>query len=257
MGWAGVLPWSLPRGKGSVERIRRAVSLARLCLALVLGLAPSSRAAAAIDSIEAPTTGDEGTPLTFRAQASDAGTAALSYTWDWGDGTPASTGAEASHAFADNGTYHVTLTVVDADGASSSTSGLYTIHNLPPVPEQLEEQVVETGRVFSLRLQAHDAAGPEDPLTWTLLEGPGALSPDGVYTWDTPQGPKDVGLHTVRARVADGDGGQAELVFQLEVPRPDFERPPGCGCGATPGAGAPVMLALLALASVARRRTRG
>jgi len=45
----------------------------------------------------------------------------LGYQWDFGDGTTA-TGAQVQHGFATSGTYQVTLTVTDDDGAPASTS---------------------------------------------------------------------------------------------------------------------------------------
>ena len=45
----------------------------------------------------------------------------LGYAWSFGDGTTAS-GPQAEHGYAGPGTYHVTLTVTDDDGAQASTS---------------------------------------------------------------------------------------------------------------------------------------
>lgn len=45
-----------------------------------------------------------------------------SYSWDFGDGTTMGTGVKPSHSYAANGTYTVTLTVMDNGGATHSTS---------------------------------------------------------------------------------------------------------------------------------------
>jgi PKD repeat protein len=47
-------------------------------------------------------------------------TSVLTYSWNWGDGTPDSVGVLPSHTFGSLGTFTVTLTVTDADGWSAS-----------------------------------------------------------------------------------------------------------------------------------------
>jgi len=57
----------------------------------------------------------QGDPITFTAQVNNPNGSTLTYTWDFGDGTPlgTSTTNSASHAFATGGQYTVTLTVSD------------------------------------------------------------------------------------------------------------------------------------------------
>src|SRR5207247_1568250 len=53
-----------------------------------------------------PVTGTEGAAVAFGGSGSaDPDGAALSYLWDFGDGSPTATGAQVSHVYADNGTY--------------------------------------------------------------------------------------------------------------------------------------------------------
>jgi PKD repeat protein len=63
-----------------------------------------------------------GEGLAFDASnSSDVDGTIVSYLWDFGDGNTAM-GLTATHAYADTGTFLVTLTVTDDDGASSSTT---------------------------------------------------------------------------------------------------------------------------------------
>ena len=64
-----------------------------------------------------------GTPVNFdgRTSTAVAGRTIVSYSWTFGDGG-SGTGATTSHSFLAPGTYNVTLTVVDSQGKSSSTT---------------------------------------------------------------------------------------------------------------------------------------
>jgi PKD repeat protein len=76
------------------------------------------------------TTSPWGRPVAFNGSATAPGSAdqaTLTYSWDFGDGTPpaapsASGGASVFHAYTTPGTYTATLTVANEDGQSSSAS---------------------------------------------------------------------------------------------------------------------------------------
>ena len=75
-----------------------------------------------------PYVGTVSTLITFTGSASDPGTLPneiQSYSWDFGDGTPAVTGETVEHTFSSAGTYTVTLTLTDKDdgeGTSATTA---------------------------------------------------------------------------------------------------------------------------------------
>src|SRR5947199_10829588 len=64
---------------------------------------------------------DETQSLFFDASASTDNVGVVSYAWDFGDGSSAST-ATANHVYAHPGVYQATLTVTDAAGNSATSS---------------------------------------------------------------------------------------------------------------------------------------
>ena len=90
-----------------------------------------------VASIDGPASGMKKKPLEFSAEASsDADGDVLTFSWDFGDGSPAATGSRATHEFGDWGKYTVTVTVSDASGNSDSASLTVTI----APPGQLKKQ---------------------------------------------------------------------------------------------------------------------
>ncbi len=65
-----------------------------------------------------------GQTTSFTATASGSGP--LSYAWDFGDGSSGS-GANPTHIYTDIGSYSVTLTVTDANGAAVTSSAAVLI----------------------------------------------------------------------------------------------------------------------------------
>nr|WP_253903279.1 MYXO-CTERM sorting domain-containing protein [Corallococcus exiguus] len=110
----------------------------------------------------------------------------------------------------------------------------------------------------SLQLKATDAAGDWDPLTWSLVEGPGNVTPAGLYTWTTEA--RTAGHFPVRIRVTDDDEGSAELVIDLTVREqlpPSLPPDSGCGCASSQGGAASSVTLLFVVGLLASRRKRG
>lgn len=87
-----------------------------------------------VAGLAATYSGVEGTLVAFDAGAStDPDGDALSYAWNFGDGTMDITNnPRPTHVYADNGTYTVTVTVRDPVGAFSTASAVTTITNVAP-----------------------------------------------------------------------------------------------------------------------------
>jgi large repetitive protein len=74
-----------------------------------------------------------GQQINFNGTATDLDGDALSYEWNFGDGTSSAT-EDPSHSYGTAGTKNVTLTVRDNRGGSFTTGAQQVIVNAPPVP---------------------------------------------------------------------------------------------------------------------------
>lgn len=124
------------------------------------------------------------------------------YHWDFGDGTSAD-GAHPTHAWADQGTYQVTLVAANAGG--TSVHGLtVTVLNLPPLVDAGPDATALEGERVAFGCVAGDP-GALDVLTggWAFGDGgtAAALSASHAYL--------NEGAFVATCTVADGDGGSA------------------------------------------------
>jgi len=155
-----------------------------------------------------------GQAVTFNASLSspDGGTI-VSYVWSFGDGTPNGTGMITTHAYGDNGTYTVTLTITDTDGLTDTESQNVPVQNRPPVAFFTESATtVQTGIVISF-----NASGTYDP-DGTIVS----------YFWDfgdtrnstgitTEHAYADNGTYTVTLTVTDDDGATASVTANKTI----------------------------------------
>jgi len=155
---------------------------------------------------ESSETAHAGVLIYFNASdSSDPDGSIVSYFWDFGDGAN-STGIIVEHAYGANGTYTVTLTITDDDGASNSASATKTIlTNAIPVALFSESaETVYTGEVISFNASAsYDPDGAIVSYLWDFGDGPGAT---GVLV---EHGYAEDGTYTVILAVTDNNGATA------------------------------------------------
>jgi PKD repeat protein len=122
---------------------------------------------------------------TFDANASsDTDGTIVSYAWDFGDGA-AATGVTAIHSYAVVGTYTVTLTVTDDEGATGTLSQTVTAGNLAPTAS-FTSNCTDLACTF-------DASASADP-DGTIVS----------YAWDFGDGTTATGVTTSRVYAAEG-----------------------------------------------------
>jgi M6 family metalloprotease-like protein len=110
--------------------------------------APTENAAPTAVADAKPPTAAVGEEITFDGSGSSDDRQApneLTYAWDFDDGTPDGVGQVVHHAFAAAGSYDVTLTVTDANGASDTDTVTVTITGEPNLVVEDITTVQNTG----------------------------------------------------------------------------------------------------------------
>ncbi|HET9315878.1 MAG TPA: PKD domain-containing protein, partial [Vicinamibacteria bacterium] len=159
-----------------------------------------------------PYTGVRNQPIQFNGSgSSDPDGDALTYAWDFGDGTQG-TGVAPSHAYATLGTFTVRLTVNDGRTTSAAATTSVTINSAPPVANA-------GGPYGGVRNQAitFDGSGSSDPdgapLTYSWDFGDGAvgtgIAPTHAYS--------SLGVFTVRLTVSNGQATSAPALTTATI----------------------------------------
>ena len=124
-----------------------------------------------------------------------------SYFWDFGDGTNA-TGVEVTHAYDGDGSYMVTLTVTDDDGATDSKTITKTVLNRQPVALFAANATeVNGGKVIQFNAsESYDPDGHIVKYFWDFGDGTNETGMIVDHAYD------EAGNYTVTLTVTDDDG---------------------------------------------------
>ena len=224
LAWADPGDWS--PGGGSIQR---AVYTANRKPTAAIGANPTSGAA----------------PL--RVQFSGAGSTdpdgdALTYDWDFGDGSARSSERDPPHTYDEDRSYTAQLTVSDGEASASATVRI-DVNNTPPVPridEPADDSLYRGGVPVTLRGSATDAQDgpiPGSRLEWNVLlvhaghDHPYDSGPGAELTF-TPAQDHDADSHyEITLTATDSDGAQTRtsvLTINPEtVPLHLRSEPPG------------------------------
>jgi PKD repeat protein len=166
---------------------------------------------------------------------------------DWGDGTTGDAGTKppaqddigavsAEHVFADDGVYHLLVTVRGKDGSQATSDGstTITVRNVAPTLNVVGDQMIDEGATLSLTDIAtftDPGFGPTETFTYSIDWGDGTPPDEGTPTIDRPgnygiltAGSFDGshvyaehGVYTVTVTIQDDDGGLDTGTFSVIV----------------------------------------
>ncbi|MFX1255897.1 MAG: PKD domain-containing protein [Promethearchaeota archaeon] len=175
-------------------------------------------------------TADEGAEVSFSGSCTDPGWFDTQvYSWDFGDGSPATTESDdstATHVYGDNGVYTVTLTATDDDGGVGTDTLTVTVYNVAPTIEAGDDQVVYSGDTVSFNGSFSDPGLLDThTIVWDLGDGTSVtdtLTFDHIYLV--------ANTYTVTLTVTDDDGGIGMDTLTVTVQRIPIviDIKPGC-----------------------------
>jgi hypothetical protein len=159
-----------------------------------------------------PYSGFRNVAIAFDGTASsDVDGDALSYAWDFGDGSTGS-GPAPAHAYATLGTFTATLVVSDGKLSSAPSTATVSITNRPPVANAGPDQTVELGR--SVTLDGHGSSDPDgDVLGYEWRDASGGL----VGTTPTVTLTLPRGTYTFVLSVRDPSGATSSASTSVQV----------------------------------------
>ncbi len=140
-------------------------------------------------------------PVTVSNTSTDLINQNLTYSWDFGDGSPLETVANPTHVYQTAGTFTITLVAMNEDSCTHTRVRNVTVYDLPPVEAGIDQQLC-----------------PYTPMT---LNGSGAVS----YTWNngavdgTPFIPTVDGKYIVTGTDANGCQNKDSLMVTF-LPAP-------------------------------------
>jgi hypothetical protein len=193
---------------------------------LIARLVPANQQPGVLGFVQPAGVVTEGTTLAFGAEGDDPDGDLLAYAWDFGDGNIATT-QNVSHAYTDNNTYTVTVTVDDDQEFNNTGSDTFPVEVTNVVPSitsaDLTPSAIPEGGSTTLSVSFTDPGLADThslEVNWgDVTETSAVTSPvqvNHVYD-DTP--PTE--SHTIMATLIDDDGGTASVnqaITVLNVP---------------------------------------
>lgn len=170
--------------------------------------------------------------------SSDSDGTIVSRSWDWGDGSTDDVGVTAGHTYTSAGSYTITLTVTDDDGATGVATKVVTVSAAPPAnqpPSAAFAASPTSGTIpFSVAVDASgstDADGTIASYAWDWGDGtPGDSGVTATHVYNV------AGSYTLTLTVTDDDAATDTATVQITASDPP-NVPPVASFTVTPASG--------------------
>lgn len=158
----------------------------------------------------------------FSASSTDPAGRALSFTWDFGDGSSAVTGASVAHLYAAAGTFNLKLTATNtANGSTTSTIPIQVLSSAPSAPQL----TINNGTAVYATAPTSLSASSTDPLgrnlgyIWDFGDGQGGSGANVTHTFSA------AGTYTLNVRATNTASQSTTTSQQLTVLSPAVTTP--------------------------------
>ena len=140
----------------------------------------------------------------------------IAYAWDFGDGESAS-GNKASHSYASDGEFTVSLTVQDDEGATDTHTGKVTVSKPNSAPKaQFSVACIDAECTFNGSASS-DSDGQVKSWSWDLGDGSASSGSKVAHEYG------EDGHYEITLTVTDDKGAANQTVHAVDVTRPNIE----------------------------------
>jgi hypothetical protein len=171
-------------------------------------------------TLTAPNSVDEGKPVNISWSYSDVGRNDAVTAWDvdWGDGTTATfvgSISDASHTYAEDGSFDIVLTATQAERQTPVTHTITVVNDGPSVVATTPNNAIDEGEMVQLDFSTLNRVGTLD--SWTIDWGDGltdVLEPNRSHAVHFYT---DSGNYAATIRAQEPDGGYGEAIVNFAV----------------------------------------